>query len=145
MTIGKASEQYSIPKTTLNDEINNKWKTNKVGRATILTEVEEKSLKFYIDYMASINHPLTISAIKAFAWSIFKNSQRPNRFNSSVGPGDNLYLMFKKRHNLTNRKLDNKDRGCSRMANEMVFNQHFDLLEKNKIRVSTGKETGKHI
>ena len=72
MTIGKASEQYSIPKTTLNDEINNKWKINKVGRATILTEVEEKSLKFYIDYMASINHPLTISAIKAFVWSIFK-------------------------------------------------------------------------
>ena len=67
MTIDKASEQYGIPKTTLNDEINNKWKTNKVERATKLKEVEEKSFKFYIDYMASINHPLTISAIKAFA------------------------------------------------------------------------------
>ena len=67
MTIGKASKQYGIPKMTLNDRINNKWKTNKVERATELTEVEEKSLKFYIDYMAPINHPLTISAIKAFA------------------------------------------------------------------------------
>ena len=145
MIIGKASEQNDIPKTTLNDEINNTWKTNKVGRATKLTEVEEKSFKFYVDYMASINHPLTISAIKVFAWSILKNSQCPNKFNSSVGPGDNWYLMFKKRHNLTNRKPDNKDRVCSRMENETVFNQHFDLLEKNKIRVNTGKETRKHI
>ena len=52
---------------TLSDKINNKWKTNKVGRATKLTEVEEKGLKFYIDYMASINYPLSISNIKALA------------------------------------------------------------------------------
>ena len=49
MTIGKASKQYGMPKMTLSDKINNKWKTNKVGRATKLTEVEEKCLKFYID------------------------------------------------------------------------------------------------
>ena len=59
---------------TLSDKINNKWKTNKVGRATKLTEVEEKGLKFYIDYMASINYPLSISNIKALAWSIVKSS-----------------------------------------------------------------------
>ena len=64
MAIGKASRQYGTPKLTLSDKINNKWETNKEGRAAELTEVEEKGLKFYIDYMASINHPLTISALK---------------------------------------------------------------------------------
>ena len=128
MTIGEASEQYGILKITLSDKINNKQKTNQAGKATELKEVEEQSLKFYIDYMDSINHLLTISAIKAFAWSIVKSSQRPNRFNSSVGPGNTQYLKFKNRHNLTNRKSDNIDRGRSRMANETVFNQHFDLL-----------------
>ena len=36
MVVGKASKQYGIPKTTLDDKINNKWKTNKVGRSTEL-------------------------------------------------------------------------------------------------------------
>ena len=65
MTADKASKQCGITKMTLSDQINNKCKTNKVGRALELTEVEEKSFKFYIDYMAPINYPLTISAIKA--------------------------------------------------------------------------------
>ena len=92
MTVGKTSKQHGIPKMTLSDKIDNKWKTNKVGRAAELTKVEEKILKFCIDYMASINHPLTITLFKAFAWS----SQRLNRFNSSVGPGNTWCLKFKK-------------------------------------------------
>ena len=39
------------------------------------------TLKGYIDYMASINHPLSIPAVKAFAWTINKRSSNPNRFN----------------------------------------------------------------
>ena len=65
MTANKASKQCGITKMTLSDQINNKCKTNKVGRALELTEVEEKSFKFFIDYMPPINYPLTISAIKA--------------------------------------------------------------------------------
>ena len=38
----------------------------------LIEEEEEKSLKFYIEYMASINHPLSRPAMKAFAWSIVK-------------------------------------------------------------------------
>ena len=55
--------------------------------------------------MASINHPLSIPAVKAFAWSIVKN-------------------------NLTNRKPNNIDCGRSRMANFTVYEPHFTLLEK---------------
>ena len=80
--------------------------------------------------MASINHPLSIPAVKAFAWSIVKKSQRPNRFNAETGPGDKWYNNFKKRNNLTNRKPDNIDRGRYRMTNFTVYEQHFTLLEK---------------
>ena len=51
-------------------------------------EQEEKSLKFYVEYMASINHPLSIPAVKAFALSIIKKSQQPNWFNNETRPGD---------------------------------------------------------
>ena len=80
--------------------------------------------------MASINHPLSIPAVKAFAWSIVKKSQRPNRFDTETGPGDKWYNNFKKRNNLTNRKPNNIDCGRSRMANFTVYEQHFTLLEK---------------
>ena len=73
--------------------------------------------------MQSINHPLTVSAVKAFEWNIVKQSKRPNRFNSITGPGNTW------RHGLTNRKPDNLYRGRSRMANESVAEQHFRLLE----------------
>ena len=115
---------------TLSDKVNNRCPNKKSGRMTELTEEEEKSLKFYIEYMASINHPLSIPAVKAFAWSIVKKSQRPNRFNAETGPGDKWYNNFKKRNDLTNRKPDNIARGRYRMTNFTVYEQHFTLLEK---------------
>ena len=112
------------------DRKNKRWQTDKVGRQTGLSEIEETSLKYYIDYMASINHPLSCTAVKAFAWAIAKKSDRPNRFNAETGPGDKWFRNFEKRQNLTNRKPDKVDRGRSRMANMTVFNQHFNLLEE---------------
>ena len=96
----------------------------------LIEEEEEKSLKFYIEYMASINHPLSIPAVKAFAWSIVKKSQQPNCFNTEIETRDKWYNNFKKRNNLTNRKLDNIDCGRSRMANITVYKQDFTSLEK---------------
>ena len=42
---------------------NNRYQTLKVGRKNDLTEEEKRALKGYIDYMASINHPLSIPAV----------------------------------------------------------------------------------
>ena len=86
--------------------------------------------KDYINYIASINHPLSIPAVKAFAWAITKRSTIPNRFNPETRPGDKWYKNFKARHNLINRKPDNVDRGRSKMGNTTVWKQHFNLLEE---------------
>ena len=72
----------------LTDKVNNRCPNKKSSRMTQLMEQEEKSLKFYVEYMASINHPLSIPAVKAFALSIIKKSQQPNRFNNETRPGD---------------------------------------------------------
>ena len=37
-------------------------------RQTGLSDVQEASLKYYIDYMTSINHSLSFAAAKAFAY-----------------------------------------------------------------------------
>ena len=90
-----------------------------------------------------LNHPLSIPTVKAFAWAITKRSTNPNRFNPETGPGDKCYRNFKARHNLTNRKLDNVDRGRSRMGNTTVWKQHFDLLEEtiDKLQLRNNPKT----
>ena len=40
------------------DRKDKRWETDKGWRQTGLSEIEETSLKYYIDYMASTNHPL---------------------------------------------------------------------------------------
>ena len=84
--------------------------------------------------MAPINHPLSLihkPSLKAFAWAIAEKSTNPNRFNPENWPGDKWYRNFEGRHNLTNRKPDNIDRGRSRMGNTQQFGiKHFDLLEE---------------
>ncbi|XP_057294608.1 uncharacterized protein LOC130623134 [Hydractinia symbiolongicarpus] len=89
----------------------------------------------YIKYMASIAHPLSISAIKAFAWNIVKRSKCTSSFNRVSGPGHTWWDSFKKRHSreITLRKPDGLDRGRSRMANVTVIKQHFDLLRKTLV------------
>ena len=49
-------------------KIINAGKQLKVWRQTGQRDVEETSLKCWIDYMAWINHPLSIPAVKAFAY-----------------------------------------------------------------------------
>ena len=93
MSTCKAVRQYGIPKSFLMDRENNRYETSKVAQKNDLTDEEEQTLKGYNDYMASINHPLSIPAVKAFAWAIAKRSTNPNRFNPETGPGDKWYIQ----------------------------------------------------
>lgn len=130
MSLGKVGKEFNVPKQTLSDRIRGKWRTSKPGRPTELSEEEESGLVYYIKYMSSIAHPLSVATIKLFAWNIAKK-KRGSRFNGKTGPGHNWWDKFKKRHSkdLTLRKPDNLDRGRSRMANQTVMNQHFELLK----------------
>ena len=117
---------------------NRRWKTTKVGRQIGLSAVEATSLKYYIDYIASINHPLSVAAAKVFALVITKKSDcSKSLIQTQVlvinGSGTS------KRLNLTNRKPDNVDRGRSRMANMTVFKERFNLLEETINRLTIGR------
>ena len=45
---------------------NSRYATSNNGKKNDLVEEEEWTLKGYIDHMASINHPLSIPAVKGF-------------------------------------------------------------------------------
>lgn len=92
-----------------NKHKNKCWETNKVGKQNGLSDVEEDSLKYYILYMASVNHLLSAVAVRGFSWSIAKKNDCPNRCNSETGPRDKWFRNFNKRQSLTNRKPDQVD------------------------------------
>jgi len=112
---------------------NQRWKTTTPGRPTELSADEETALSDYIKFIATIAQPLTVPGIKAFAWAISKHHTNNNRFfNKETGSGHTWWDSFKKRHKdeITLRKPNKLDRGRSRMANQTVMDQHFDLLKK---------------
>ena len=83
----------------LMDRKNKRLETDKVGRQTGFSEIEETSLKYYIGYMASINQPLSVTAVKAFMCllgQLPKKSDRPNRFSIERGPDNKWFRNFKK-------------------------------------------------
>ena len=94
MNLCKAHSTFGVPKQTLSDRINHRWKSTIPSRQTALQEDEERSLVHYIKYMASIAHPQSVPAIKAFAWNIAKGN-RSNRFNPDTGPGHIWWAKFK--------------------------------------------------
>ena len=53
MSICKAQKEFLIPKETLSDRINGRWKSTKPGRTTALFQEEETALINCIKYMAS--------------------------------------------------------------------------------------------
>ena len=86
INVTEASKVFDIPRQTLSDRMNGKYTKVGGGRKTELTENEEKILVDYCIFMGKCSHPLTVPLIRAFAWGIVKNSNRPSRFNSTDGP-----------------------------------------------------------
>ena len=131
MTLCKAKKEFGVPKQILSDRINGRWKSTKPGRTTVLFEEEETALINYIKYMASVAHPLSVPAIKAFEWAISKR-RNSKRFNTVTGTGHTWWEKFKKRHEkeITLRKPDKLNGGRSRIANVNAMTHNFSLLGK---------------
>jgi len=83
MSICKASKEFGVPKQTISDRRNQRWKTSTPGRPTELSVDEESALIDYIKFMATIAQPLTVPGIKAFAWAIAKRHNN-SRFNKET-------------------------------------------------------------
>ena len=113
MSLCKAQKEFGIPEQTLSDQINGRWKSTKPGRTTALFQEEEEATLIYcIKYMVLIAHPLSVVAVKAFAWLISKR-RNSKCFNSVTGPGHTWWAKFKKCHQkeITLQKPDKLDRG----------------------------------
>ena len=73
--------------------------------------------------MTNRGFPLTLTMVKAFAWSIAKRCGICDRFNTEYRPGEKWWTLFKQRHpQLALRKSDTLERSRAEgLGDEIVF------------------------
>ena len=64
MSLCKEAQEFGIPKQTISDRVNDRWKSTKPGQETALLEEEENSLIHYIKYIHGINRPPSVHSSK---------------------------------------------------------------------------------
>ena len=129
LSVSAAARKYDIPRQTLSDKVKSKHNGTYGGRTALSTD-DENVLVEYIKYMGAVGHPLNVSEIKAFAWSVGKRSSNPECFGEN-GPSKNWWGAFQKRHPaLTLRKPDKLDRRRKQTGKRSVVKKHFDALKK---------------
>ena len=127
--VTQAAKFFNIPRQTLSDKVN-RLHQQTYGGKTALSEEDEAALFDYVMYMASIAHPLSVSDVKMFAWSIAKRSSNPSCFSEN-GPSDKWWRGFKNRHpRITLRKPDKLERRRKTMSKQSVMNDHFQMLHE---------------
>lgn len=53
-----AAKKYKIPYSTIKDNVNKKYETNKIGHPSAFTEEEEKTIENWVIYMADRGFPV---------------------------------------------------------------------------------------
>ena len=81
--------------------------------------------------MVERGFPLTCSMVTAFARAIALRSGSGSRFNPELGPGEQWWTEFCKRHpELTLRKVDQLDHSRAECLDPEVVEEYFKLLKK---------------
>ena len=92
MTVSGTSNQFSVPKKTLDDRIKGHVKHGyKPGPSTAVTAEEESVLTACLLYMAEHGFPMTSKKAMGFAWAVSIRSGTQHRFNADSGPGKHCF------------------------------------------------------
>ncbi len=75
-----------IPKSTIWDASQKKYKTHKKGVEKSLSADETCSLRNYVKYMSARGFAFTCKILATFVVAIIKQSGRPTRMNLQMGP-----------------------------------------------------------
>ena len=98
MSVKKAAQKWSVPRTTLNDIKLGRYKHDaRPGPSTILTQAEESLLQEWVVEMSRRGLPLNRDNLLDSIQEIINEDNRPNPFTNNR-PGLTWYKLFLKRH-----------------------------------------------
>ncbi|KAF2880427.1 hypothetical protein ILUMI_25761 [Ignelater luminosus] len=103
LTIGKAAETYSVPKTTIFDHLKKAViKQPRTGRKPLFTDEQELELVDYIIKCSKLYYGLTIRRIRRIAFQLAERNNLPHKFDRVKQlAGKDWYYNFMKRHPIT--------------------------------------------
>ena len=126
-SVRQAAERFGVPKSTLQSRAQDKT-TDRLGRPTVLTQVEEKLLVQRLVLMGEWAFPLTKSEIRHVVKSYLDKMSRVTRFKDNL-PQLQFVNGFLKRHpELTVRSANLIKRSRGRLSPNIV-NDFFNLFE----------------
>lgn len=98
MTVYKASKIYKVPRQTLYDKVNDKYKKqNRTGAPTVLSQKEEALIVDWVIMMAQIGFPVTKDILVQSVRKLVAELGRANKFKEGY-PGRHWFEGFLKRN-----------------------------------------------
>lgn len=130
MTVYRASKHYKIPKNTIHDRIRGKSgkKSDSRGRNTVLSHENEKRLADGILTLEKYGFGLSRKEMLLLVGQFVKKNGLITPFKDGV-PGEDWFLGFKKRHNLSLKKAQGVEIARRGGCNPITIQNYFTLLE----------------
>lgn len=130
LTAYRASIIYKIPKNTIRDHVIGRRgrKSSSYGRPTCLALDEEKILADAICVMEKWGFGLSRKEILEIVGVYVKSNDIKTNFRDGV-PGEDWFLKFSKRHNLSIKKAQSVEYARKKSVDPFIMSSYFDLLE----------------
>ncbi|KAG6464307.1 hypothetical protein O3G_MSEX014429 [Manduca sexta] len=100
ISLGRASQIYSVPKTTIFDHLKKDViRVPKTGRKPLFTEAQELELEDYILKCSKLFYGLTIKKVRKIVFQFAERNKLPHNFDKiNKLAGKDWYYNFMKRH-----------------------------------------------
>ena len=129
LTVYRAAKEYGIPKITLYSRLKGKRgvKSQTLGRSTAIPPEHETKLASCLKVMEKWGFGLSRKEIIEIVAIYVAKNGLVTPFRNGI-PGEDWFLGFKQRHNLSVKKPQNVEYARKRMTDPFVVNAYFDLL-----------------
>lgn len=131
ITLHRASQTYGIPKTTLFNRLTGKRgvKSQSLGRPLALGRDIEEQLAVGLKTLERWGFGLSRSEILHMIAEYVTQNNSKTPFKNNI-PGEDWFLQFKKRYNLSIKKPQGIEYARKKMTDPFVINEYFTLLKK---------------
>lgn len=126
-----ASKKYGIPLSTLLDRLKGRRgaKSKSLGRSTALSKRDEMRLASGLLTMEKYGFGLSRKEVLELTGQYVQTNKIKNPFRNGV-PGEDWFLAFAKRNNLSIKKPQSVEIARKRSCNPFTIDAYFTLLEK---------------
>ncbi|CAH0727259.1 unnamed protein product, partial [Brenthis ino] len=132
MSQRQAAATFSIPRRTLRNHLKSGSEEKRTGRATTLSNVQEKDLARRIIRLAEVGVPLTRKIVRKQAYLFCKSHKIPNSFNDTRCTAGRKWLknFLKRNPEISVRKAQFMNSARAQKLNKDIVQQHFTAIKK---------------